>query len=119
MLVINYRIIDPQLRSLHIDPGHVDQLGRSALHCAVVSGSLNCVKALVESNVGSSTSWSSSTLMPISLSHFQLNFEPDLPDNSNKRATDLAREQKCVDIVNYLGEERMAVVGVAAAARIE
>jgi len=39
------------IRSLHIEPTQIDQLGRTALHCAVISGSLNSVKALIECKV--------------------------------------------------------------------
>lgn len=51
ILFSKFKFANSQLRSLHVDVGQVDALGCSALHCAVISGSLHCVRAVVESKV--------------------------------------------------------------------
>uniref|UniRef100_A0A1I8BWT1 ANK_REP_REGION domain-containing protein n=1 Tax=Meloidogyne hapla TaxID=6305 RepID=A0A1I8BWT1_MELHA len=77
----NFFSLSFYLQSLHIDPEHIDNLGRSALHCAVISGSLNCVKALIESKF-----------------YFNINKS----DNNNKTPFDIAKEQKMIEIIRYL-----------------
>ncbi|KAF7637883.1 hypothetical protein Mgra_00002588 [Meloidogyne graminicola] len=73
--------VEAMLQSLHIDSEHIDNLGRSALHCAVISGSLNCVKTLIES---------------------KLYFNTNLADNNNKTPIDIAKEQQMIEILYYL-----------------
>uniref|UniRef100_A0A914HKI0 Uncharacterized protein n=1 Tax=Globodera rostochiensis TaxID=31243 RepID=A0A914HKI0_GLORO len=80
--------VEAMLRSLHVDPSHVDSLGCSALHCAVISGSLHCVRALVESKSGS--------------------FDLFLEDKECRTGLDIAKEQQLAQIAHYL-EAKMAI----------
>ncbi|KAL3101107.1 hypothetical protein niasHS_001567 [Heterodera schachtii] len=81
--------IEAMLRSLHVDPNDADSFGCSALHCSVISGSLHCVRAVVENKS-----------VPLELF---------MEDKEGRTGLAIAREHQFGQIAQYLDTKMTAI----------